>query len=87
MKILAKNKPSTIDPVCGMHVDPSTTALLETVQGHTYHFCTEGCRTAFNENPTLFLDNNKIVKKRKSWWGRYLARLQKTTHGQPPKCC
>ena len=37
----------TRDPVCGMIVDPQRTAHRHTVGGHTYYFCSAGCRAKF----------------------------------------
>ncbi|MGH9251132.1 MAG: YHS domain-containing protein, partial [Acidimicrobiales bacterium] len=41
-----ERSPSAIDPVCGMHVDP-TTALSAEVDGVAYWFCSIGCRDIF----------------------------------------
>lgn len=45
---------STIDPVCGMTVDPAT-ALSAEVDGQTYYFCARGCRKAFLTDPGSYL--------------------------------
>ncbi|TFI58442.1 heavy metal translocating P-type ATPase [Sphingomonas parva] len=45
------------DPVCGMDVDPATTAHHATHAGHEYHFCSAGCRTKFVGNPDAYLGN------------------------------
>ena len=87
MKILHKNKLKTIDPVCGLQLDPVNTSLFEVVRGHTYYFCNEKCHTEFKCFPTKYLDVLNIIKKRKGWWERYLDRVQKATNGKPPKCC
>lgn len=42
------------DPVCGMSVEPSS-ALTAEFEGRTYHFCSEGCREAFLEDPHRYL--------------------------------
>lgn len=34
------------DPVCGMYIYPDT-AIKEEVDGKTYYFCSESCRTKF----------------------------------------
>ena len=31
------------DPVCGMTVDPHTTAHRQLLAGHAYYFCSAGC--------------------------------------------
>ena len=33
-----------VDPVCGMTVDPHTAKHRAEHQGHTYYFCSAGCR-------------------------------------------
>ena len=32
------------DPVCGMKVDPATSAHRAEHGGHVFHFCSAGCR-------------------------------------------
>ena len=73
-----------IDPVCGMEVVPGTTRLVTIYQGHSYWFCAENCRDAFETNPRKYLETK--MKKRKGLWGRYLALLNRATAGQPLKC-
>ena len=50
---------AVIDPVCGMTVDAHTTPHRHTYQGHTYHFCSAGCRTKFAADPPKYLGENK----------------------------
>ena len=41
-------KPQRVtDPVCGMEVDPATTALTAEVEGSRYYFCSTECRDQF----------------------------------------
>jgi len=35
-----------VDPVCGMHVNPET-AIKQNIDGTTYYFCSESCRSSF----------------------------------------
>ncbi|MGA8697150.1 MAG: heavy metal translocating P-type ATPase [Xanthobacteraceae bacterium] len=49
-----------IDPVCGMKVDPATSAHRYTHGAHLYHFCSAGCLKKFADQPEKFL----------SWRGR-----------------
>ncbi|MFM6851647.1 MAG: heavy metal translocating P-type ATPase [Terrabacter sp.] len=42
------------DPVCGMDVDPATSEHLE-LDGHDYHFCSAGCRAAFEADPSRYV--------------------------------
>ncbi|WP_243445854.1 heavy metal translocating P-type ATPase [Polymorphobacter arshaanensis] len=43
------------DPVCGMRVDPDTTAHHADHAGHSYHFCSAGCRAKFVADPARYL--------------------------------
>ncbi len=42
------------DPVCGMKVDDQTHVLQSTHQGNTYHFCSQGCKTKFDQDPQQY---------------------------------
>ncbi len=46
---------AVIDPVCGMTVDPTTTAHHATYQGTEYHFCSARCRERFVADPEKYL--------------------------------
>ena len=43
------------DPVCGMTVDPHTAKHRADYRGHTYYFCSAGCRTKFIADPQKYL--------------------------------
>jgi len=43
------------DPVCGMDVDPQTTAYRSDHAGRTYYFCSEHCRAKFQADPDSYL--------------------------------
>ncbi|MBZ8134075.1 heavy metal translocating P-type ATPase [Afifella sp. IM 167] len=45
----------TRDPVCGMTVDPDVGKPSATYQGHSYHFCSDGCRSKFQADPEAYL--------------------------------
>ena len=45
-----------VDPVCGMTVDIHAGKPTFAHKGHTYYFCSEGCRTKFSKEPKRFLD-------------------------------
>ena len=66
---------TTIDPVCGMDVAPGKTKWTAVYNGHSYWFCAEGCRTAFETNPDKYLKSGP--GKKKGWFGRYLDRMAK----------
>jgi protein SCO1/2 len=42
------------DPVCKMTVRAAPDSLQETHAGHTYYFCSPGCRDAFRANPAKY---------------------------------
>ncbi len=44
-----------VDPVCGMTVDPHTAKHRADHHGHTYYFCSAGCRTKFISDPQKYL--------------------------------
>jgi P-type Cu+ transporter len=44
-----------IDPVCGMTVDPHTAKHRAEHRGHSYYFCSAGCRTKFVSEPQKYL--------------------------------
>ena len=43
------------DPVCGMNVKPEAAAGMETYQGQTYYFCSQGCAAKFRADPAKYL--------------------------------
>src|SRR5881275_3002101 len=45
----------TIDPVCGMTVDPSRAAATAEHHGKTYFFCSKGCAAKFSSDPERYL--------------------------------
>jgi Cu+-exporting ATPase len=46
---------TVIDPVCGMQVDPATTAHHVGHAGTDYYFCSARCRDRFSANPAPYL--------------------------------
>lgn len=42
------------DPVCGMEINPETAAARSDHNGRTFHFCSEGCRKAFEADPERY---------------------------------
>jgi Cu+-exporting ATPase len=51
---------TAIDPVCHMTVNPATARSAE-VDGVTYYFCSEGCRTKFLADPQKYLQPTAFV--------------------------
>ena len=79
----------TIDPVCGMDVEPGRTKLVSVHKGHSYWFCAESCRRAFEADPNKYMDPKPV--KKKGWFGQWLDRMAKTNKkefgGGGPRCC
>ena len=78
------NKHTYVDPVCRMKVAKAGKVQPYTFHADTYYFCAETCREAFISDPEKYLGTE--APKKKGVWGRYLARLKKTTGGKP-QCC
>lgn len=43
------------DPVCGMTIDPKTTAHYSVYQSKHYYFCSPSCKEQFEKNPSQFV--------------------------------
>jgi P-type Cu+ transporter len=52
---------AVIDPVCGMTVDPATTAYHTTHQGTEYYFCSARCKERFIADPQKYLSSESKV--------------------------
>ena len=50
--------PLTVDPVCGMQVDPAS-ALSIRYGGETYHFCEYACADTFREDPERWVPETR----------------------------
>jgi Cu+-exporting ATPase len=54
-QLRAQNHSTTIDPICGMTVDPDNPKGGSAQHaGRTYYFCSAGCRTQFLKDPARF---------------------------------
>ena len=51
----AESGTTVLDPVCGMQVDPTTTAHHTEHAGQTVHFCSAGCQAKFVADPAKYL--------------------------------
>ncbi len=66
------------DPVCGMEIDAATAAGSSEYEGVTYYFCAEGCKTAFDAEPSKYVGaaaapepmqaSPPAPKAAKKWW-------------------
>jgi Cu+-exporting ATPase len=46
------------DPVCGMNVDERQATGQSQYQGETYYFCSQGCKSKFDQNPQQYARNS-----------------------------
>lgn len=44
-----------IDPVCGMSVEETPSAITSQYKGVTYYFCAPGCKRSFEKDPEKYL--------------------------------
>ena len=51
-----RNDPMAKDPVCGMEVKESPTALKVEHAGRTYYFCSETCQKSFQKMPDRYIN-------------------------------
>ena len=51
----SRNPGTVTDVVCGMQVDPATTAHHARHEGQDHYFCSEGCRRRFQADPARYL--------------------------------
>jgi xanthine dehydrogenase accessory factor len=59
------DEPATaLDPVCGMTVAVTETALRLAHAGQDFYFCGSGCRTAFAENPQRYAPGPQAPRRR-----------------------
>ncbi|WP_422026049.1 heavy metal translocating P-type ATPase [Roseovarius sp.] len=52
------------DPICGMTVQVTTDTRTEEYDGQSFHFCSDGCRESFREDPYFYASGN--AKKAKT---------------------
>jgi len=94
----AGEPPIEKDPVCGMDVDPQTSAGQQTHGNRTYYFCSTACLEKFRANPEVFTETaapqEKPPQQKQSLevpsGGRYTCPMHpevKTKEPAPcPKC-
>ena len=54
-QVVSESEEKATDPVCGMKVDTELTNITFQFKSQDYHFCCNGCKTKFKNNPELFL--------------------------------
>jgi Cu+-exporting ATPase len=55
---------TTLDPVCGMSVDPARSQAAVEYAGKKYYFCSIGCADRFRASPEKYLDSMPHAQKR-----------------------
>ncbi|HVX57336.1 MAG TPA: heavy metal translocating P-type ATPase, partial [Candidatus Saccharimonadales bacterium] len=53
----------TLDPVCGMTVDPDKTPHRFGFEGRTYYFCSARCRSKFESDPRQYLSQKGLAQR------------------------
>ena len=48
---------ATVDPVCGMIVEPANAAASRLYEGTTYYFCSTSCADEFDANAAQYAAN------------------------------
>lgn len=56
VKKIFSGEGKTKDPVCGMNVDPKNTEFNLVYQEKEYFFCSDNCKTQFDQNPKQFIN-------------------------------
>lgn len=51
---------TTVDPVCGMTVTLKTDTPTETLDGKSFHFCSEKCRAKFKADPSSYASGDPV---------------------------
>jgi len=57
----SSDAPKTLDPVCGMTVNPATAKLHTEQAGTTYYFCSRGCLEKFSADPAKYLHASRVT--------------------------
>lgn len=51
------------DPVCGMSVDEQQAAGKSGYKGEMYYFCSQSCKTKFDQSPEQFAEAKKGAQR------------------------
>ena len=83
----ATNLTSAVDPVCGMKVNPATTAHRATHDGVHYHFCSSGCLSKFTADPAKYLSDNKRAEPVAAPGAMWTCPMHSEIRQQGPGTC
>jgi Cu+-exporting ATPase len=73
----------TIDPVCGMTVDPARAAAQVEHAGTTYFFCSKGCAAKFTADPNKYLSGVREPMPARAPQLISLGGLKRTAQPEP----
>ena len=81
---------ASVDPVCGMTVDPARAAGSFTYKGDDYHFCSKHCLERFKADPAAFLKEQEPAPQGAEHAAVYTCpmhpEVRTSSPGSCPKC-
>jgi P-type Cu+ transporter len=77
----------TIDPVCGMTVDPARAAGSSEYGGKTYSFCSPHCKTKFDANPAAYVSEQRPEPKSQPAGTMYVCPMDPEVRQDRPGAC
>jgi Cu+-exporting ATPase len=77
----------TLDPVCGMTVNPNSAAGSYEHYGQTYYFCSTHCLHKFREDPEKFLNKPTEAKPTLPVAGTYTCPMHPEVRQDKPGSC
>ncbi len=81
----------TIDPVCGMTVDPAKAAAIVEQDGTRYFFCSQGCATKFRADPERYLVPKPAAASapptKEAQQTEYICPMDPEVHKMGPGAC
>jgi P-type Cu+ transporter len=88
VKSLADAVVTEVDPVCGMKVSPQKAAASIKRAGHTWYFCSQGCKAKFEANPDKYDGSTLPVSAPKSpAANRYTCPMHPEVLSPKPGAC
>src|SRR5271168_1110878 len=76
----------TVDPVCGMTVNPEKCAGSQTYNGHQHFFCGQGCLSKFSASPEIYL-KPKLVPEAAPKGAKYTCPMHPEVIRNQPGAC
>ena len=79
--------PITLDPVCGMTVDPAKTSHHARDRGADYYFCSAGCLAKFTGDPAKYLSDTAPIEPAAAPGGIWTCPMHAQVRHQGPGTC